>query len=73
MLVCLVAPGCLWVKTSLDEGAERSAAAGQVHHKTQKIKPTHQLDVDLLSGKYVRLIESSLGVVTSFRVLQLNG
>ena len=62
MLVCLVYSGCLLVKTSLGEGAERSVVAGQVHRKTQKIKPTHQLDVELLSGKYDRTIESSLGV-----------
>ena len=73
MLVCLAELGCLWVKTSLDVGAERSAAAGQVPRKTQTLKPPHWLDVDLLSGKYDRMIESSLGVVTSYCVLQING
>ena len=60
------------MKTSLDEVAERSVVVGQVHRKTQKIKPTHQLDVELLSGKYDWIIESSLGVVTSYCVLQIN-
>jgi hypothetical protein len=68
-----VESGCPWAKTNLDEEVERSAAGGQVHRKTQILKPPHWLDVDLLSGKYERLIESSLGVVTSFRILQLNG
>ena len=73
MLVRLVKPDCLWVKTCSGEVAGRSVVVGQVHRKRQKIKPTHQLDVDLLSGKYDRAIESSLGVVTSYCVLQING
>jgi len=73
VLVCLAELGCLWVKTSLDVGAERSVVVGQVHRKTQTLKPPHWLDVDLLSGKYDRMIESSLGVVTSYCVLQING